>query len=251
MRMRRHPFSRIENSLEFMVERPFAMLFRRSVQPAEIGKRLKRELTNGDMVSVRGRVAPNDFLVLLNPDDAGPYLEHGRALGEDLAEWLEEVVLASNMTTLGVIRVRFEPDPEIRHGRFETRASVTDEDPGPLAYVDPGLTEPFEVVSRQGDAPRGYIEICSGAATGAVFPIRKQLVTIGRDLSNDLVIESAQVSRFHAEIEEIGGQAAINDRNSMNGTFVNGLQVAGAQRVEPGDQIMFGTTICRFWRELL
>jgi pSer/pThr/pTyr-binding forkhead associated (FHA) protein len=76
-------------------------------------------------------------------------------------------------------------------------------------------------------------------------------VTIGRDLSNDLVIESPEVSRFHAELHTAGSTVAVSDRNSLNGTFVNGLPVAGQQSIDSGDQIVFGTTICRFWRELL
>ncbi len=84
-----------------------------------------------------------------------------------------------------------------------------------------------------------------------MFPVRKQVVSIGRDLSNDLVIDSAEVSRFHAELHTEPRAVTILDRQSMNGTFVNGLQLAGAQQIETGDQIIFGTTICRFWRELL
>lgn len=247
----RRPFSKIEDSLEFIVERPFSMLFRRSVQPAEVGKRLKKELTSGAIVSVRGRVAPNDFVVQLSPADAAPYLEHSRVLGEDLAEWLEEIAISSNLTTLGVIRVRFESDPSVRPGRFEVRASVQDADVAAVPYVDPGLTEPFEIVGRQGANVTGYVEICSGPSTGAVFPLRKQSISVGRDLSNDLVIESPEVSRFHADLQHLGGSLSVTDRNSMNGTFVNGVQVIGSQVIESGDQIIFGTTICRYWHDLL
>ena len=107
-----------------------------------------------------------------------------------------------------------------------------------MQYADPGLTEAFEIVGRQGTGPTGYIEICSGPSTGAVFAIRKQLVTVGRDLSNDLVIDSAEVSRYHAELQTNGGVIAVSDRGSMNGTFVNGSQVGGDQMVNPGDQII-------------
>lgn len=247
----RRPFAKIEDSLEFIVEQPFSMLFHRSVQPAEIGKRLKKELTTGAMVSVRGRVAPNDFVVLLSPADSTPYTEHGRMLGEDLAEWLEERALDANLTTLGAIRVRFETDSTMRRGRFDIRATVSDAYSEPAQYADAGLTEAFEIVGRQGTGPTGYVEICSGPGTGAVFAIRKQLVTVGRDLSNDLVIDSPEVSRYHAELQTGGGVIAVSDCNSMNGTFVNGLRVGGASTINPGDQIIFGTTICRFWRDLL
>lgn len=249
--MRLRPFGHIENSLEFIVERPFAMLFKRSVQPAEIGKRLKRVLTSGSVVSVRGRVAPNDFTVALNPVDFEPYYEHGRVLAEDLEAWLEETALASNVATMGVIRVRFEPDESVRSGQFEVRAEVTNAEPEPARFTDPGLTEAFEVATSRALAPAGFIEICSGPATGAVFAVRKQIVTVGRDLSNDLVIESAEVSRFHAELHSNQWSILVRDRQSLNGTFVNGFQVVASQSLEPGDQLMFGTTICRYWRELL
>lgn len=249
--MRLRPFTHIENSLEFIVERPFAMLFKRTVQPAEIGKRLKRELTSGSIVTVRGRVAPNDFTVLLNADDFQPYREHGRVLADDLAEWLDEVALASGLATVGLTRVRFETADSIRRGRFEVRATVSEVESGPTQYADPGRTEPFDISGPRAVGPSGFIEICSGPALGAIFPVRKQIVSIGRDLSNDLVIESAEVSRFHAELHSSQWSVTVVDRQSMNGTFVNGFPVAGSSPIESGDQIMFGTTICRFWRELL
>lgn len=247
----RRPFSKIEDSLEFIVERPFSMLFRRSIQPADVGKRLKKELTSGGITSVRGKVAPNDFVVQLNPDDAAPYLEHSRVLGDDLAEWLEEIAMSSNLTTLGAMRVRFESDPNVRAGRFDVQATVQDVDAAPVPYVDPGMTEPFEVVGRRGTAVSGYIEVCSGPSTGAMFPVRKQVITVGRDLSNDLVIENAEVSRYHAELHHAGGALSVADLNSMNGTYVNGVQVRGSQIIASGDQIIFGTTICRYWHDLL
>ena len=227
------------------------MLFKRSVQPAEIGKRLKREQNSGAIVTVRGRVAPNDFTVLLNPADFEPYEVHGRVLADDLAEWLDELALASNLTTIGVTRVRFESDDLVRKGRIDLRATVAEADPAPVQFADPGRTEAFELVGPRTLGPTGYIEICSGPSTGAVFPIRKQVVTIGRDLSNDLVIESSEVSRFHAELHTGARNVTVVDQRSMNGTFINGFQFTGAQQVESGDQIMFGTTICRFWIELL
>jgi len=247
----RRPFSKIEDSLEFIVERPFSMLFRRSIQPAEVGKRLKRELVSGSMVTVRGKVAPNDFLVRLEPGDAAPYLEHENVLGDDLADWLEEVAQAQNLTTLGVIRVRFEADASRRPGRFDIDARVRDVEIATVQYVDPGLTEPFAISGRQESGLGGYVEICSGPSTGAVFPIRKQLSTVGRDLSNDLVIENPEVSRVHAELQMLAGAMTITDRNSMNGTFVNGMRISSPQILDSGDQIIFGTTICRYWRDLI
>jgi ABC transport system ATP-binding/permease protein len=53
----------------------------------------------------------------------------------------------------------------------------------------------------------------------------KAIVTIGRDLSNDVVLDSPTVSRFHAQIEKIGQRYRLVDLNSANGSFVNDQRV--------------------------
>jgi len=59
-------------------------------------------------------------------------------------------------------------------------------------------------------------------------PIRfgeKNLIQIGRDPSNDVVLDSPTVSRFHAQIERIGHRYRLRDLHSGNGTFVNDQRV--------------------------
>lgn len=202
-------------------------------------------------MSVRGRVAPNEFEVHLNPADFQPFEDHGSVLSQDLAEWLEDLALAAGLSTAGNMQVKFVVDESVRQGRFEIHSCIAESEPDSLPYADPGQTEAFAVMNPQRSGPSGYIELCSGPSTGAMFSVRKQVVTIGRDLSNDLVIDSAEVSRFHAELHSTPWTTSIIDRQSLNGTFINGMRLAGTGVIEPGDQIMFGTTICRYWRELL
>ena len=52
-----------------------------------------------------------------------------------------------------------------------------------------------------------------------------QVVRIGRDPSNTIPLNSLQASRFHAELLSQGGQFAIRDLGSTNGTFVNGHRI--------------------------
>jgi FHA domain len=56
----------------------------------------------------------------------------------------------------------------------------------------------------------------------------KDSVSIGRDARNDLVLESAAVSRDHAGLTFHDGRWYVEDRGSFNGTFLNGT------RVQPG-----------------
>jgi pSer/pThr/pTyr-binding forkhead associated (FHA) protein len=54
----------------------------------------------------------------------------------------------------------------------------------------------------------------------------KSTIKIGRDESNDIVINEPRISRNHAIIKDIGnGYYEIKDLNSANGTFVNGNRI--------------------------
>ncbi len=54
-----------------------------------------------------------------------------------------------------------------------------------------------------------------------------------------------EVSRTHAAIEREGDKFVLKDRNSSNGTFVNGAQIK-SRILKPGDQIQIGRTILQF-----
>ncbi len=60
---------------------------------------------------------------------------------------------------------------------------------------------------------------------------------MGRHPECDLVLESASVSRQHAQIVREGGQFFVEDLHSRNGTFVNGQQIAGRKLLEDGDRL--------------
>ncbi|MGD8455559.1 MAG: FHA domain-containing protein [Anaerolineales bacterium] len=70
-----------------------------------------------------------------------------------------------------------------------------------------------------------------------VFPIDKPLTSIGRDFSNDLVIQNAQVSRVHAEVRYINDTFEIVDLESTGGTYVNNVKVKQS-KIFSGDLIL-------------
>ncbi|HSG43693.1 MAG TPA: FHA domain-containing protein, partial [Anaerolineales bacterium] len=66
------------------------------------------------------------------------------------------------------------------------------------------------------------------------------LIQIGRDTSNDVVLASPNVSRFHAQVERVGQRYRVEDLRSSNGTFVNGERIEGAVWLKPDDSIRIG-----------
>src|SRR5688572_21512214 len=65
-------------------------------------------------------------------------------------------------------------------------------------------------------------------------------VTIGRGEDNDLHIDDTSVSRRHARLELDAGGGTVEDLGSHNGTRLNGVPLAGRQRVASGDVVSVG-----------
>jgi phosphatidylserine/phosphatidylglycerophosphate/cardiolipin synthase-like enzyme len=70
--------------------------------------------------------------------------------------------------------------------------------------------------------------------------LRQGANSIGRAPENDVVVQSAQVSRQHARITLDEGGCRITDLGSGNGTFVNGERLEGTTRLNPGDVVDIG-----------
>ncbi|PTQ87711.1 FHA domain-containing protein [Agitococcus lubricus] len=62
-------------------------------------------------------------------------------------------------------------------------------------------------------------------------------LTIGRDKTNNLVINDEGVSVFHAELQQEEGKLYLRDTGSVNGTFLNGEPVSKRVEVKVGDVI--------------
>jgi pSer/pThr/pTyr-binding forkhead associated (FHA) protein len=53
----------------------------------------------------------------------------------------------------------------------------------------------------------------------------KDSISIGRDTTNDVVLESSAISRDHAAVTHQDGRWYLEDRGSFNGTYLNGTRV--------------------------
>ncbi len=73
------------------------------------------------------------------------------------------------------------------------------------------------------------------------FDTEMQVISIGRRSTNDVCIPSLSVSGIHAKVTIDGDEALIEDRNSTNGTYVNGRLIA-RQLLQPNDEVVIGKT---------
>jgi DNA-binding response OmpR family regulator len=79
--------------------------------------------------------------------------------------------------------------------------------------------------------------IVDGPAVGKRFFLEPEVLLIGRDEDNDVVIADRQVSRRHASITHKEDNYVLRDLDSKNGTFVNGRELATPHALQDGDEI--------------
>lgn len=81
-----------------------------------------------------------------------------------------------------------------------------------------------------------------------IFTLAGRSVTVGRRHEADVSIPwDPELSRLHAELELRAGEWTIcDDGFSQNGTWVNGLRLAGRRRLADGDLLKVGRTLLAF-----
>lgn len=76
-----------------------------------------------------------------------------------------------------------------------------------------------------------------------------KIIKIGRDNSNDVVIDNdKRVSRQHCQITLQGTDFIIEDLKSKNGTFVNGWKIMSKTKLKPDDVVKVGDTKLDWFR---
>ncbi len=89
---------------------------------------------------------------------------------------------------------------------------------------------------------------------GPVIGVARRLdggpLTIGRGPSNQLPLADAAVSRRHCVLEPAEDSVLLRDRESFNGTFVNGVRV-GEARLGHGDELRICSCVFRVVDERL
>jgi len=242
----------IEQRLEGLVEGFFTKVFRSGLQPVEVGRRILREMAEGKTVSVNRVYAPNDFTVLMGPDDHSRFSQMEAGLQREFSELVIEQAKQNRWNLMGLPRISFEAVEKMGKGEFKVEASLSaDADvPGPrVATRDRGQEDmantravPTNTADRLGLANAGAeIVVYEDGTEKDTISVTKEPVVIGRLSTNDVVLSDPNVSRRHAELRRDGGLWTIVDLGSTNGTIVNG-KLAGEHQLKDGDRLTFGKT---------
>jgi pSer/pThr/pTyr-binding forkhead associated (FHA) protein len=79
-----------------------------------------------------------------------------------------------------------------------------------------------------------------GGRAGETFLLDKEQTTIGRSPECDIFLDDVTVSRRHAVVAKKGDHLEIEDKGSLNGTFLNRRRIESSASFDDGDELQIG-----------
>jgi hypothetical protein len=105
----------------------------------------------------------------------------------------------------------------------------------PVGEAAPGAT--CEAVAAEASGP--VLVVRKGPEVGERFYLDRPRLSIGRDPASDIFLNDITVSRVHAALAVAPGEVLVVDEGSLNGVYVNGVNVDRAV-LRNGDQLQVG-----------
>jgi len=280
---RQNPFSRFEELIRNTIEGLFARLFPSQLEPVEIQRRLENAMEDKILIQGEGRkLAPNVYDIYLSIKDHQQLAPSQSILIRDWQTHLVEFARQRRYTLKTMPILRLHADSSLGTGttRIHTEQE-SDADGGmatqalsseqlaqlraalPSGQNLPGIggapagnaasKQPGTGSARSATAPvvlpKAWLTIRLPQAGQQIFQIEKSVVNIGRQLTNDIIVEDKRVSRFHAQIKyQTDGQFAIFDLGSTNGITINNQPNMRHHVLRNGDKFTIGSYDFNFER---
>jgi hypothetical protein len=188
---------KVEKRIETSIGSVFARLSKAELQPVEITQAIRSTMDQAAAAVDRDRVlVPHLYKVLVAPTDF-PRVTPGilGAVQLEVAKYAAKqgYRLASNL------ELQVAPDQQVPRGQVKVGYAVLNQS---VSWA------PALIIG------------------GKRISLKTGVTTVGRDESADVAIDDRGLSRIHFEIAWNGEVAAIRDRQSTNGTFVDDARIS-------------------------
>lgn len=213
--------SRFEELAERLIEGSLTRLFLGQLQPHAIAIQLARALEDAanapktPSLAEEERAVPSAYLVKLHPEDYTDIAERRAEIEAALAGHILELARQGGLTLAGMPRVTLQPDSAVPKLSAVVHADPDDADTR-------FHTQALERQELAPEPPRPAWLIVDGRRN---VPLTKPLITLGRRLDNDIILDDPRVSRQHAQLRYRYGHYILYDVGSSGGTRVNGAPV--------------------------
>lgn len=232
--------ARFEELAEWLVEGTFARLFAGYLHPLEVATHLAHAMEDHKVYAPDGTaLAPTHYWVYLHPQDFALLIANRPALTDDLAEHVAGLARQAGLALDGLPAVSVEPllSVPLHSVRVEARwQSPATADGEPVSSTrEMTAEEQAMVYSASAEAPPRAFLIVYGQRH---VELQAPVISVGRALDNDVILEDPRVSRHHAQIRRRYGRYILYDLGSAGGTTINGYPVEECV-LQAGDVISF------------
>lgn len=236
-------FKDFEKKLESLFEGVFLRAFKSGVQPIELGKKLVREIEGNKTIGVSRVYVPNRYEVGLSPRDYSRFESYQAVMATELENLLISYIKEKGYAVLDRPRIKLMEVERLREGEFWIKCRIE----GDL----PSEKEPEEVrggiLRREHRGGPAALELLDAGDTSRVFKLEGDVMRLGRNKDNEIVLPDPNVSRVHARISKSGGTYLLEDLESTNGTWLNEQRISKAE-LEDDDVVRLGSTRLIFRR---
>ncbi len=214
--MKRTPLTRFETMAQRLVEDSFKRLLGGRLEPMEVAARLARALEDDQRAGGSAAI----FAVHLHPEDFAVMSQQEPQLCNQLADYVDRLARQAGFSRLASPRVELVEDAQVRRHRVHvlTREQESSEGRTTQVYRVDAVTDEWLAEIRALDA---FLIIDGRRHIALANPI----VTLGRRIDNDIVIDAASVSRRHAQIRWRYSRFVLYDLGGRGSTSVNGQPV--------------------------
>lgn len=155
------------------------------------------------------------------------------------------------------VQLGAEPSPLLHGDRIELAGHELrlgdDRQQGSTTFVNAADVAAIVAAQKVGSSPRKPTSATGGRLVSLVdgreYTVAAGGLTFGREVGNDVVLSSSEVSRKHASIAP-GADGYVLTDHSTNGVWVNGARVQGTQLLGRGDVLRMGTEEFRFYADV-
>jgi hypothetical protein len=217
------PLSRFESLARRLVEGSFKRLFGGQLEPLEIAAHLARALEDNHTADV--------FQIYLHPGDYENIYRQNPRLTNDLATYVMQLAQQGGVTLSARPQIELTADSHMRPHQVRVEARKES-----ITMRIPTQVHEHKTIDERATAAIEALDAFLIVEGRTHIPLDRALLTIGRRIDNDLVLDLPTISRRHAQIRWRYGRFVLYDLSRRERTSVNEQPIT-EHALQPGDII--------------
>lgn len=233
--------SRFEKFARELIEGSFDRFFAGQPIANQIASELAREMEKSR--SSKDYKIATQYTVHLSPSSMKKTNSELPDLADNLVKYLDTLALELDLIHEDPFQIQVVPNPSLKRQQVIVEANELENPQDPTKV---GLVEDQDRIFKAIKAVDAFL-IINGKRH---VKLEKPIISIGRQLDNDIVLEEPTVSRKHLQLRWRFGRFVAHDLSSRAGTIVNGDQISTCV-LQAGDVVMVGNAAIIYGEEHL